>query len=308
MTGWRALWDGIWQHPGARLGVLLVGAFILIAALGPLFVADPQAFVATPLQPPSWDHWLGTTGQGQDVLAQTVWGARPTLIVAGAVGLTVVAFGALIGGLAGFIGGRFDDLASLGINVTLVLPGLPLMVVLAAWLPPGPASIWGVLVLTGWAWNARVIRAATLSLRDREFVQAAVIAGESPVRIVAVEILPNLLSLLTASFIGATVHAIGAQVGLEFLGLGDVGAVTWGTNLYWATNDAALLTGSWWTFVPTGFGVALVGFGLTLVTYGVDEQTNPRLRSERLWQALLGSALASRDRTPFAPHLGTTDV
>jgi peptide/nickel transport system permease protein len=307
MTGLRALWDGIWQHPSARLGVLLVGAFVLVATVGPWFVQDPMAFQATPLQPPSWAHWFGTTGQGQDVLAQTVCGARPTLIVAGAVGVTVVVFGALIGGLAGFVGGRFDDAASLAINVTLVLPGLPLMVVLAAWLPPGPASIWGVLVLTGWAWNARVIRAATLSLRDRDFVHAAVISGESSLRIVAVEILPNLLSLLTSSFIAATVHAIGAQVGLEFLGLGDVGVVTWGTNLYWAANDAALLTGSWWTFVPTGLGVALVGFGLTLVNYGVDEQTNPRLRSERLWQALLGSRLATVDRTPYAPHLRPAD-
>jgi peptide/nickel transport system permease protein len=88
-------------------------------------------------------------------------------------------------------------------------------------------------------------------------------------------------SLLASAFIGATVYAIGAQVALEFLGLGDVGAVTWGTNLYWASNDSALLTGSWWTFVPTGTCVALVGFALVLINGAIDELGNPRLASVR---------------------------
>ena len=110
----------------------------------------------------------------------------------------------------------------------------------------------------------------------------------SDVVILVREILPNMASLLLSAIIGATIYAIGAQVGLEFLGLGDIGKITWGTNLYWATNDAALLTGSWWTFVPTGLSVALVGFALTLLSFGVDELTNPRLASERHWVRRLG--------------------
>jgi len=290
--------EGIWGHPAARLGAVIAVVFGLVALFGPALVGDPSAFVDPPQLPPSTAHRLGTTGQGQDVLAQTVCGARVTLAVAFAVALSVVLLGAAVGGLAGFFGGRIDDLASLAINVTLVLPGLPLMVVLAAWLPPGPVSIWGVLVLTGWAWNARVIRSQALSLRSRDFVEAAIVTGESPLRIVAAEILPNMLSILASSFIGAMVYAIGAQVGLEFLGLGEVGAVTWGTNLYWAVNDAALLTGSWWTFVPTGACIAAVGFGLTLLNYGIDELTNPRLRSERIWRAALVGLRPSREATP----------
>ena len=135
-----------------------------------------------------------------------------------------------------------------------------------------------VLTLAGWAWCARVFRAETLSLRGKDFVAAARLAGERHWRIIAVEILPNMASLVAASFIGTTIYAIGAQVGLEFLGLGDLGAVSWGTNLYWASNDSALLTGAWWTFVPTGACVALVGFALTLVSFALDELTNPRLR------------------------------
>lgn len=265
----------------AAFGALLVLGFVLMTLFGPLVVGDPQAFVATPLEPPSAAHWFGTTGQGQDVLAQTVAGAQPTLIVGFITGALVVMIGALVGGAAGYFGGRVDDALSLLMNVFLVMPGLPLMVVLAAWLPPGPVTMTAVLVLTGWAWNARVLRSQTLAIRQKDFVAAAIVSGESALRVVVVEILPNMASLLVSSFIGATVYAIGAQVGLEFLGLGDLGVVTWGTNLYWASNDSALLTGSWWTFVPTGLCVALVGFGLAMLNFGIDELTNPRLSAQR---------------------------
>lgn len=272
---------GLTHNRKALAGAAIVGFFLLLALFGPWFVGDPTAYEAIPLNPPSGAHWFGTTGQGQDVLAQTVVGARLTLAVAVASGLGVVGLGALLGGTAGYVGGRVDDVLTLVINVFLVMPALPLMVVLAAWLPAGPLTMTGVLVLTGWAWNARVIRSQALALRSRDFVHAATVSGEHPVRVLVVEILPNMASLLVSAFIGATVYAIGAQVGLEFLGLGDVTAVTWGTNLYWAANDAALITGSWWTFVPTGTCVALVAFGLSLVNYGIDEVTNPRLTAER---------------------------
>jgi peptide/nickel transport system permease protein len=265
----------------ARFGFVLLAGFVLVAMLGPLFVGDPTEMVAVPLEPPSWAHWLGTTGQGQDVLAQTICGARTSLVIGFGVGITVVAIGATIGTTAGYAGGWVDDALVMLINVFLVMPGLPLIVVLAAHLPPSPGTVALVLVVTGWAWGARVFRSQALSLRDRDFVTAAKVGGESPLRIVLVEMLPNMLPLLASAFIGATIYAIAAQVGLEFLGLGDVEKVTWGTNLYWAANDAALLTGSWWTFVPTGASVALVGFSLALVNGAIDELGNPRLRVEK---------------------------
>jgi peptide/nickel transport system permease protein len=135
-----------------------------------------------------------------------------------------------------------------------------------------------------------VFRAQTLALRERDFVAAAVVAGESGPRILAREILPNMTSLVVAQVIASTVYAVGAQAGLEFLGLGDVSTVTWGTNLYWAANDSALLVGAWWTYVPTGLCVALVGFGLTLLNAGFDELGNPRLALERSWRAHLARA------------------
>jgi len=286
LLGWV---EAIRRDRKASIGAVILGMFVLVALVGPLFVGDPDALVDIPLQPPSLGHWLGTTGQGQDVFAQLVVGTRTSLAIGLAVGVMVVLVGALIGITAGYFGGRIDGLLSLFFNVFLVIPGLPLAIIIAAYLPSGPLTLAFVLVVTGWAWNARVMRSQTLAQRQRDFVSAAIVAGESNLRIITREILPTMTSLLVAQVIGSTVYAIGAQVGLEFLGLGDVSTVTWGTNLYWAQNDSALLTGAWWTFAPTGLCVALVGFALTMLNSGFDEITNPRLQLERVWRAHLAA-------------------
>lgn len=283
--GGRVLGD-----PRARLGLSILGLFALLVLFGPFVVPyDPSEFVGASHEPPSARHWLGTTGQGQDVLAQAVVGARLSLGVGFGVGLGVTLLGAVIGLAGAYFRGIADEALSLVTNVFLLMPGLPLAVVVAAYLPRGPLTIAGVLVLTGWAWAARVFRAQALSIRDRDFVAAAVASGESSTRVLFAEILPNMTSVLAASFIGATVYAIGAQVGLEFLGLGDPTAISWGTNLYWANNHSALLLGAWWTILPTGLSIALVGFALVEINYALDEITNPRLKPERAWQRLLAA-------------------
>jgi peptide/nickel transport system permease protein len=297
--GLRGLWASIRRDRKATFGAAVLGVFLVIAVVGPWLSGDPDALVGMPHAPPSAAHWLGTTGQGQDVLAQTVAGTRVSLAIGFGVGLLVVLVGALVGVVAGYAGGRVDAALSLLVNVFLVLPGLPLAIVIAAYLPSGPFTVAFVLAVTGWAWNARVVRAQTLALRQRDFVAAAVVSGESALRIVTRELLPNMTSLLVAQVIGSTVYAIGAQVGLEFLGLGDVARATWGTNLYWAANDSALLTGAWWTFVPTGLCVALVGFALTLLNSGFDEVTSPRLQLERAWRGwLVGHGVRPGRSTP----------
>ncbi len=284
--------------PSVLIGSGILLAFVLLAIFGSwLAPHDPTAYLAGPNQPPSAEYWLGTTGEGKDVFSQTIAGARITLLVGFATGALVILIGASLGAAAGYFGGRIDDALSLLTNVFLIIPGLPLAVVIAGYLPQGPLTITLVLVVTGWAWNARVLRAQTLSLRQKDFVAAAIASGESHVRILFREILPNMSSLMVSRFIDATVYAIGAQVGLEFLGLGDVSLVTWGTNLYWAANNGSVLMGAWWALLPTGLCVALVGFALALVNSGIDELTNPRLRSERHWRQFLGRRLGLHEPT-----------
>ncbi len=302
-AGLAAWWRAIRRDRRATAGFVLLSLFVLVAIAGPWLAGDPSALVGVPLQPPSSQHWLGTTGQGQDVLAQLVAGARVSLAIGFGVGLAVVLVGALVGVTAAYFGRWVDGVLSLLFNVFLVIPGLPLAIVIAAYLPSGPLTLALVLIVTGWAWNARVLRSQTLALRNRDFVAAAIVAGESNWRIITREILPTMTSLLVAQVIGSTTYAIGAQVGLEYLGLGDVSAVTWGTNLYWAQNDSALLTGAWWTFVPTGLCVALVGFALTLLNSGFDEISNPRLQLERAWRA----HLARRGQVPTRSTPVVTD-
>lgn len=265
----------------ATIGASIFLAFVLVAIFAPWIAPyDPKEFVARPHQPPSSEFWFGTTGSGNDVFSQTVYGTRISLGTGLIVGVSVTIIGAVVGMSAGYFRGRVDDILSLMTNVFLIIPSLPLLVVLAAFLPAGFWTIIAVLTMTGWAWGSRVLRSQTLSLREKDYVASAVVSGENSFRIIFAEILPNMLSIMVAGMFGAVTYAIGAQAGLEFLGLGNPSITSWGTNLYWAQNNAGLLTGAWWTFVPSGTCIALVAFSMSLINYAIDEVTNPRLRSQ----------------------------
>jgi peptide/nickel transport system permease protein len=287
---------------GAAILILICALALLAPIISP---GDPNAIVARPRLEPSLDHWLGTTSSGQDVFAQTIWGARVSLTAGLLVGVLTTVLGALIGMSAGYFGSRIDDSLSLIVNIFLIMPSLPLLITLAAFLPPGFLTIVLVLSITGWAWPARVLRSQALSLREKDFIASAEVSGERSFRIIFVELLPNMLSIVAASFIGSVIYGIGAQAGLEFIGLGDPSVVSWGTNLYWASNNAGLLTGAWWTFVPSGVCIALVAFALALLNYAIDEVTNPRLRSQRGIVALLKRYRRRLDSSRATPVLRT---
>lgn len=266
----------------AAFGISVLGTFILISLLAPIIApSDPHAFVGVSHQPPSAEHWMGTSGQGQDVFTQLVWGTRTSLLVGFSAGALITVVGAIVGLTAGYFSGWVDDLLSVIMNVVLIIPPLPLLVTLAAFLRPGPESVIIVLSVVGWAWGARVLRSQMLSLREKDFVFAALVSGESSARIIFREIFPNMASIFISGFVGATIYAIGADVGLAFLGLSDLGVVSWGTILFWANTNSSLLVGAWWTFIPAGLCIAVVAFSLAMINYAMDEITNPRLRAER---------------------------
>lgn len=273
---------GLLSNGKAVAGLIILVVFAAVALLAPLIVpGDPTLIQGLGSQPPSPEHLLGTTAKGQDVLALNIWGARSSLFVGFTVGILATLVGLLVGLASAYLGKTVDNLLSLVTNVFLLLPGLPLLVILAAFLPQGIGTVIIVLVITGWAGSARVLRSQALSIRGKDFVAAAQISGESSLRIMFREMLPNMASIVMSTLLACIIFGIGAQAGLEFLGLGDISTVSWGTNLYWASNDGALLTGSWWVFVPPGVCIAAVAFALALVNYGVDETTNPRLRKPR---------------------------
>lgn len=272
----------LFQNRKATIGTVIIAFYLILALIGPWIVPyDATKIVGQRHSPPSMDHWFGTDGSGKDVFSQTVIGARSSLATGLVVGTFVTVIGILVGMTSGYMRGRVDDVLSTLTNVVLIIPGLPLIIVLAAFMPPGFWSIILVLSVTGWAWGARVLRSQTMSLREKDFVASAVTVGESKFRIMIREILPNMLSIVVAGFLGAVNYAIGAQAGLEFLGLGNPSNVSWGNNLYWAQNNSALLLGAWWTLVPSGLSIALVAFGFSMINYAIDEVTNPRLRSQR---------------------------
>lgn len=276
----RALSQPSLRPAKMRFGLGIVGFFLLVALVGPLLIhGDPTAFGADQLQSPSLAHLLGTTLTGQDVFTQLVLGARATLLVGFATGALATTLSVVIGLTAGYFGGVADELLSLLINVFLVMPALPLAIVLAGYVPVhGPLPVALVISFTGWAWGARVLRAQTLSLRRREFVQAAHATGERWHRIIFWEILPNEIAIVVSSLVFTIIFAILTEIGLEFLGLSDVTLNSWGNMLYWASNSNALLVGAWWWFLPPGLCIALLGAGLAFINSGIDEITNPRLR------------------------------
>ena len=268
------------RDPKARDGASILFCFVMMAIFASLLTSyNPQSTAFIPLQAPSAHHWLGTTGNGQDVLAQFVFGARASLSVGILAGMTATLIAIFMGMLPAYRGGLFDLVVSTFTNIMLVVPGLPLLLVIGAYIHQTGSFVIAVVIgLTGWAWQARVLRSQTLSLVSRDYIVAARLGGASDAHIIFREILPNMLSLVVAGLMYSCLYGILAEASLEFLGLGNINAVSWGTMLYWATQGAALLNGAWWWFVPPGLAVALVGTGFALLNFAVDRLANPRLR------------------------------
>jgi peptide/nickel transport system permease protein len=277
----------------ASFGAALVGLFLVLAIAAPLLAPyAPNQRAARPHEPPSAEHVLGSTRMGRDVLSQTLHGARTSLLVGFAAGLIVTVIGVAIGVTAGYFGGQVDELLNLLTNISLVIPNLPLMLVLAAFLgQTSPFVIAVIIGFTAWGWGARVVRAQTLSLRRRDYVLAAELLGEPAWRIIAVELLPNLISIIAFNFIGSVLYAVITEATLEFLGLGDPMALSWGTMLYHAQTTSALRVGAWWEVAAPSLALAVFGSGLSLVNFGIDEIANPRLRSLRVPASLRAAML-----------------
>ncbi len=318
------------RSPKVIAGLVILGVFTVVALLGRLFEpyspnqtdtqnwvqhvlvpgtgADtgfPANYYPLPL-PPSAAHLLGTTVFAQDVWSQLLASTQATMFVGLIAAVIATVLSILFGVTAGYIGGTTDEGLSLVANVSLAIPGLPLLIVLADYVPSAGSSLLivaAIIAVTTWAYTARTLRAQTLSLRNRDFIEASRVSGEGRLRIIAVEILPNLIPIVAASFLFTTLSGIYAYVAISFLGLAGsptgspAGLWNWGEMLREGFANNAVRGGWWWWWAPPGICVALLGTGLALVNFGIDEFINPRLRT---------SGLSAKAARKAGAHVSTT--
>jgi len=278
--------------PLTAVGIALFAIIAVLALPAPAIARYPPLDMEiTALgKGPSGAHLFGTNDQGQDIFSQIVYGARYSLAVGLGAGVAITVISTVVGMTAAYLGRWIDDSLSMIMNIFLVVPQLPLLVVIAAYVPfrgdnPTGAALTmiAVITITGWAWGARVIRAQTLTLRNRDFVLASIVSGESQWRIIFREIMPNMLSLLANTLILSSMGAILTESALDYLGIGSINQVTWGTMLHKAQSNMSLFSGEWWSFVFPGLAIALTVMAMILMNYGIDLVSNPQLRvtSER---------------------------
>lgn len=285
-------------------GLAILAFFTIVAVIGPWVAPrDPnKPYPVDSLQGPTRAHLLGTTQLGQDIFSQLVVGTRGVMLVGFSAGIIATVLAIIVGVTAGYFRGWGDEVLSMLSNVFLVIPALPLMIVVTSLVAKSNAwTVILVIALTGWAWGARVMRSQTLSLAQRDFVQAARANGEKSWRIIFFEIMPNLIAIIASTFINTVIAAVLAEITLAYIGIASLSDWNWGTILYWAQVNGAFQQGAWWWFVPAGLCVALLGMSLALVNFGIDEFVNPRLRNS-------GMNAARLRKLKIAPRVGFTPV
>lgn len=268
---------------GAKLGKVGVGilaVFVLVAVFAPAIAPhDPRAQTGLPYQAPTWSHLLGTNDIGQDLLSELIYGARVSLLIGLLAAVLAIVVGTAVGVASGFFGGVADTLLMRLVDMTLALPFLPLLIVLAVFLGRSLSTTVLVVSLVIWARPARIIRSQVLSARERGFVQASRAMGARPRHMLRRHVVPAVSPLIIAQFVRAANIAILLEASLSFLGLGDVTHKSWGTTLYYASARGAFLTRAWlWWVLPTGLAISLVVVAFAFVGYALEEAADPRLR------------------------------
>jgi len=271
------------RNPKSAVGCYLFLFFVLIAVFAPLIAPyNPQYTGFAMVAGPSRAHLFGTTSLGQDVFSQFVWGARTTMIVGIGAGLLSTLIAILIGVTAGYLGGVTDLILNMITNIFLVMPGLALLIIIESYVNNSTPYVNGLIIgFTGWAWGARVMRSMAMTISTRDYIAAARLSGSSTLRIILAEIVPNMMSVIASNIMYTCLSAILAESGLAFLGFESMSSTSWGMMLYWSSSNGAMLDGAWWWFIPPGLGIAFLGLSFALMNFGVDEITNPRLRTSR---------------------------
>lgn len=280
--GLDSFWSGFKRSKMGLAGLIIFVIFLAAAIIGPFIVNyDPLRFgeIDDKLKPPSKEHVLGTDDLGRDVFGALVVGSRISLTVGLLATVISMVLGTLIGLISGYAGGKIDMVLMRLTDVFLVLPWLPLMLVLAALLG---SSLWNIILvigLTGWAGTARLVRAQTLTIKERQYIERAKAIGASGYHIVINHILPNVFPIVFSNTILITAASILSETTLSFLGMGDSTKPSWGMMLHFAFESGAASNKAYWYLIPPGVCVLLVVLSFTFMGYAFDEILNPKLRS-----------------------------
>ncbi|MEN9591494.1 MAG: hypothetical protein RLZZ481_3280 [Pseudomonadota bacterium] len=273
----KVFWRRFCRNKGAVLGLLVLGLVAVAATLGPLFVThDPWAMVQQPFLRPGAEpgFLLGTDTLGRDIYSGVIQGARISLLIGVVSTLAALLIGVTLGALAGYFGGSLDSLLMRFTEIFQAVPSFALAIVLVAIFEPSVNSIVLAIAIVSWPPVARLVRSEFLTLRQRDFVQAAILAGESTPRIILTQILPNAMSpiIVMASLMIAT--AILLESSLSFLGLGDPNQMSWG---YMVGSARTALRQAWWMAVFPGLAILFTVLALNLVGEGLSDGLNTRI-------------------------------
>lgn len=269
---------GTWR---GRISLAIILLAFFVAAFGSVIAPyDPNASSLEVLQPPSTDHWLGTTESGEDVFSQLLVGTRTSVIVGFAAALISALIGSSVGVASGYFGGWTDRILDAFENWFLVIPALPLMIVLARLLDPSLTVLVAVIGLTSWAGTGRIVRSQVMTLRERAFVERARALGAGDLYIIKTHVLPNTLPLIFANTVLIVAVAILSEAALSFLGLGDPSRISWGSMLENAFGSGAPSAGAWWYVVPPGLCITILVLSVSLIGFLFEQVINPRLASE----------------------------
>jgi peptide/nickel transport system permease protein len=275
-------WREFAGQRAALIGLILLGATVVVALLLPL-ISDESGLDVTkatgePLSPPSGEFWLGTDNFGRSVLLMTVWGSRISLLVGFSAALLSVIIGTLIGIAAAHFGGWVSATLLRFTDFFLVLPSLILAIALSAVLPKGVGTIIVAIGLTAWPSTARLVRAQTLTIESRPYIERSHALGGGHLHVIGKHVLPGVMPLVLANTTLVVGNSVIADATLSFLGVGDPNSVTWGLVLESALNNGAISRGAWWNVLPPGIAIVLVVLFFTLVGRGLETVLNPRLK------------------------------
>ena len=271
-------------RPSGVAGLVILVAFSLLALAAPLFIGPDQLDVTKVdgplLAPPSAHYPLGTDQSGRSILMLLIWGSRESLRIGVIATVLTIVFGSAIGIVAGHYGGFVGRILMQVTDWFIALPSLPLAISLAAVLGQGSTSITIAIAVTSWTATARLVRAQTLAVEARPFVERARALGAGDRQIMVQQVLPNVMPLILVSSTLTVAGSLLSEATLTFLGLGNPANVTWGEMLHEAFFGGAFTAGAWWFLLPPGLAILVVVLAFTLTGRAVEYVLDPRMEKK----------------------------